>query len=291
MRPTEPLEHGNTSDDLWRRVAAQLEALADQPYVAEDYRRFRRDVLAGQWAARAGLRTVPASAAVALASPDTLVLRRLLDAIAAAAARYGQGSPDLLRLGEAADTDPALLAALTAWTAPTPDVPALQKLSKRLEVAFDALLLAGRLLAAPFLAPLTQAAAERGLLSGDHADAGGQCPICGALPGIARLDRPDGQRVLHCGLCGASWRFARLACPACGTRDRESLNYVRVGDDAPRWLETCSACGAYLKVVDTRRLPEGSQIWPLVEDTATLHLDLLAEREGCRRQAPYAALW
>ncbi len=291
MQPDGPPGGGDVSSDILRHVCAGLEALGGQPHVPHDYQSFRRAVLEAQWAVRMQLKTRPASAAAALASPDCRAMRWLLAEVSAAAGGHGRGSPDLLRLECAADTDPSLLAALTAWPTPTPDMPALESLAKRLEVVADALLLVGRLLVAPFLAPLSQPAVERGTLTDERLDAGGQCPTCGAAPGIAMLRRSDGVRVLCCGLCGARWRFARLTCADCGTQDAQAFSRMRVGDDDPRWLEVCSACGAYLKVVDARRLPEGAQIWPLVEDVATLHLDLLAEREGWTRRPPYAALW
>jgi formate dehydrogenase maturation protein FdhE len=60
-----------------------------------------------------------------------------------------------------------------------------------------------------------------------------------------------------------------------------------VADESPRWLETCDACQGYIKTVDERRLVEGEAIYPVVEEAATLHLDLLAEREGYVRRVPY----
>jgi hypothetical protein len=39
--------------------------------------------------------------------------------------------------------------------------------------------------------------------------------------------------------------------------------------------------------VDERKLPEGEPVFPVVEEAATLHLDLLAEREGYIRRVPY----
>jgi formate dehydrogenase maturation protein FdhE len=55
----------------------------------------------------------------------------------------------------------------------------------------------------------------------------------------------------------------------------------------PRWIETCESCRGYIKTVDERKLPAGETIIPVVEESATLHLDLLAEREGYIRRIPY----
>ena len=46
----------------------------------------------------------------------------------------------------------------------------------------------------------------------------------------------------------------------------------------------------YLKTVDERKLPEEQAVVPLAETTATLYLDLIAEKEGYLRGVPYAAL-
>ena len=57
-----------------------------------------------------------------------------------------------------------------------------------------------------------------------------------------------------------------------------------------RWIETCQSCNRYLKTIDERKLPEGEEIIPVVEATATLYLDLIAEQEGCRSGEPYVAI-
>lgn len=111
--------------------------------------------------------------------------------------------------------------------------------------------------------------------------------MCGSLPSFARLRRKDGRRILHCGLCGRNWEFTRLACPCCGSADRDALNLLRLSEGDPRWIETCERCLGYIKTVDERKLPIGETIIPVVEETATLHLDLLAEREGYARRVPY----
>ena len=71
------------------------------------------------------------------------------------------------------------------------------------------------------------------------------------------------------------------------TKDRESLGVLRLDDADPRWVETCERCKGYIKTVDERKLPEGETVFPVVEEAATLHLDLLAEREGYIRRVPY----
>jgi FdhE protein len=114
-----------------------------------------------------------------------------------------------------------------------------------------------------------------------------RCPACGSSPSIARLRRADGRRLLACGLCGSEWEAARLTCAYCGTLDRTALGVLRLDDADARWVETCERCKGYIKTVDERKLTEGETVLPVVEEAATLHLDLLAEREGYIRRVPY----
>jgi FdhE protein len=111
--------------------------------------------------------------------------------------------------------------------------------------------------------------------------------MCGSAPSFARLRREDGRRILVCSLCGRSWESPRLLCPLCGIDDPEALSLLRPPEDAARWVEACEGCRGYVKTVDERRLPLGETIIPVVEEAATLHLDLLAEREGYIRRVPY----
>lgn len=281
----------------------RLEALIGQPQVSEDYVRFRADLLAAQWQTYDALPPSPAVPDSAAPQPancprlgpasvrfDAALLRALLAAIAATAARHGSGSRDATHLVAAADRDSTLLPRVAADAAFGPNPEALTPLADSLDVSEEGLIYFGRVLAAPFV---TRAAARWAaeLPPTDVADAPGACPVCGSPPGLAELRRDDGQRLLHCSLCGSRWRYARLACPDCGVREPEALEFLRLGAEDPRWVETCTRCRGYLKTVDARKRPAGPPLAAVVEDTATLHLDLLAEQEGCERRRPYAALW
>jgi formate dehydrogenase maturation protein FdhE len=69
-------------------------------------------------------------------------------------------------------------------------------------------------------------------------------------------------------------------CVACGTRDQTRLGTLYVQETDARWVETCDACGSYLKTVDERRLPVGDAPVPGAEQVASLYLDLMAEDAG-----------
>jgi len=144
----------------------------------------------------------------------------------------------------------------------------------------------GRVLAAPFVA---DAACRGGDVPTAGAPAAGNpclCPRCGAVPALAVLRGEEGRRILCCSLCGHAWAAARAACPFCG--DGGSLGALAEREDGPRWIETCDSCRRYIKTVDERRLG-GHAVIPLVEVTAGLYLDMVAEKHGYERGVPYAA--
>jgi FdhE protein len=105
------------------------------------------------------------------------------------------------------------------------------------------------------------------------------CPVCGARPAMAELSGEEGHRRLGCSACFFTWPFKRLKCPSCGCEDTEQLSYFTAGDGATR-VDTCKACSRYIKTRDGRKSPDR----PLeIEDLLTIHLDLLAAREGFER--------
>jgi formate dehydrogenase accessory protein FdhE len=280
-------------------IAARLRALIGQPQVSEAYVRFRIDLLAAQQAARLAVAemalassrsgSVPSARfpvrATDVAFPADL-LGRLLQAIRAAAAAHGRETEDIQRLSAAAEADPAVLPTLAAAAAFGPDLEALESLARRWQVYVDALLFVGRALAAPCVAEAVRVCAPNAGARASETEAH-RCPACGSPPTIARLRRADGLRLLTCGLCGSEWEAVRLACACCGTLDRASLGVLRLDDADARWAETCERCKGYIKTVDQRKLAEGEMVFSVVEEAATLHLDLLAEREGYIRRVPY----
>lgn len=294
---------GNPGYGLTDAVAG-LEALIGQPQISEDYVRFRIDVFRAQWEVRAALTPATPTVAVERDSGDRQsrrpalgpaavvfdgeLLRSLCDALHEAVARPGRAGGEISRLTGAAKQRPDLLDELSRRAAFGPDQEYLQTLSAQLEIGTDALLFVGRTLAAPFVAAAARRARQAGGRPPEMRADSGCCALCGSSPGLAVLEEDEGQRFLYCSLCGDRYGFRRLACPHCGTRESGALSYVRVNDADPRWIETCNQCNGYIKTIDTRKLSDQPFI-PVVEETATLHLDLLAEREGCARGLPYAA--
>jgi formate dehydrogenase maturation protein FdhE len=114
------------------------------------------------------------------------------------------------------------------------------------------------------------------------------CPACGGLPQASVIREESGEfmagspRYLVCGRCALWWTFARATCPFCGEDDSR-----RVGSFSPegeRWvrIDACDTCRAYVKTFDLRE-PGGKDIVPLVDDVATLTLDVWAHEKGLRR--------
>jgi FdhE protein len=111
----------------------------------------------------------------------------------------------------------------------------------------------------------------------------GLCPICGSLPHLSLLKQEVGKRYLLCSFCGYQWQFGRLICPFCGNNKQESLQYFCAeGEEAYR-VDLCEKCHQYIKMLDLRKI-EG--VDPILEDLATIHLDILASQKGYMRPVP-----
>jgi len=128
--------------------------------------------------------------------------------------------------------------------------------------------------------PMLAAVASRlePLRSGNPWDRG-FCPVCGSWPLLGEYRGLEQTRFLRCGLCAASWEFSRFRCPFCDERDHRQLAYIHADGEQDRWrAATCDSCHSYVKMVASL----DSLSWPLllVQDVATLHLDLAAADRG-----------
>lgn len=114
---------------------------------------------------------------------------------------------------------------------------------------------------------------------------GARCPCCGGRPvmGVLRERGHGAGRGLVCGRCLHEWAAPRLVCPSCGGMEVAALPVFR----ADRWpaarLDACEQCRAYLKSVDLT--VDGAAI-AVVDDLATLPLDLWAAEEGFHKLRP-----
>jgi len=111
----------------------------------------------------------------------------------------------------------------------------------------------------------------------------GYCPVCGSLPSLSLLKGEEGKRYLLCSFCGYQWRIDRISCPFCNNQEQGSLQYFYgEGEEAYR-IDLCDRCRQYIKTIDYRNLAESD---PVLEDLATLHLDILASQKGYKRPVP-----
>jgi FdhE protein len=111
----------------------------------------------------------------------------------------------------------------------------------------------------------------------------GYCPMCGSLPSLSLLTDEVGKRYLLCSYCGYQWRMDRIFCPFCDNKDQETLHYLFAeGEEAYR-IDLCEECHQYIKTIDYRKLEEPDVV---LEDLATLHLDILATQKGYKRPVP-----
>ena len=109
------------------------------------------------------------------------------------------------------------------------------------------------------------------------------CPICGSKPIMAELVGAERKKFLICSCCAYEWRFMRTTCPFCETAHSEKFKYFFTEEDGKAYrVETCLECKKYIKTVDTVEL--GEEFIPVVEDIGTLHLDILAKKEGYERE-------
>jgi formate dehydrogenase accessory protein FdhE len=108
-----------------------------------------------------------------------------------------------------------------------------------------------------------------------------RCPFCGGSPQLSVLhaasDADGGGRSLLCATCVTTWPYRRVRCVQCGEEDEHKLGYFRAGALDHIRLDTCEACGGYLKSVDLTALGSAA---PLVDDVASAPLDLWARERG-----------
>ena len=111
----------------------------------------------------------------------------------------------------------------------------------------------------------------------------GFCPICGSLPFLSLLKEETGKRYLLCPFCGYEWRTDRISCPFCGNKEPGSLQFFQAEGEELYRIDLCEKCHQYIKTIDARVI---EVLDPALEDLATLHLDLVASKKGCKRPVP-----
>lgn len=134
------------------------------------------------------------------------------------------------------------------------------------------------LLAWMFLQPFAEYLADHGKT--DLRETAPQfCPQCAARP-VAGVLRPEGdgaKRSLICALCATEWAIGRIVCPACGETEVEKLAVYTAAEFPYVRVEACDTCRQYVKTVD---LTKNGLAVPIVDELATLPLNLWAQEHG-----------
>jgi formate dehydrogenase maturation protein FdhE len=117
---------------------------------------------------------------------------------------------------------------------------------------------------------------------------GAACAACGGAAQVSVIAEESGEfmggspRSLVCGRCAGWWTFPRAVCAWCSEADPNRLpSFVPDGRRAVR-IDGCENCGHYVKTFDLRE-PGGAELVPLVDDVATVSLDLWAQDQGLAR--------
>ena len=111
---------------------------------------------------------------------------------------------------------------------------------------------------------------------------GPRCPVCGRSPvvGVLREEGHGARRALVCGLCLTEWDYLRLVCAGCGEQRFESLPVFTAEQFPHVRIEACDTCRTYLKTID---LTKDGRAVPIVDDIASVSLDLWARDRGYTR--------
>lgn len=109
------------------------------------------------------------------------------------------------------------------------------------------------------------------------------CPVCGWKASIAVTSGENRQRNLHCSLCETAWPFKNMECPHCSNEDHNTLKYLTIDDDEVYRINVCDKCKGYIKTLDEGKVAVRKTA--MEEDLKTLHLDIIAEREGYLKDA------
>ncbi|HZQ78473.1 MAG TPA: formate dehydrogenase accessory protein FdhE [Acidimicrobiia bacterium] len=117
---------------------------------------------------------------------------------------------------------------------------------------------------------------------------GAACPACGGLAQLSVIAEESGEfmggspRSLVCGRCAGWWTFPRALCTWCSEADPGKLPSFVPDERRAVRIDGCETCGHYVKTFDLRD-PGAAELVPLVDDVATVSLDLWARDQGLTR--------
>lgn len=131
--------------------------------------------------------------------------------------------------------------------------------------------------------PFAESLAARGKIDAEWNEA--VCPFCGGRAGVAVLrgEGDGGKRSLICSLCSTEWVFRRILCPNCGEENKDQLPVYIAQELEHVRVEACDSCKCYIKAVD---LTKNGRAVPVVDEIATIPLNIWAEEHGYLKIAP-----
>ncbi len=133
---------------------------------------------------------------------------------------------------------------------------------------------------------LTPIAMARGRVLGAYVEQSawnrGYCPVCGAWPGLARVE--GGARVMTCASCAFTWRYSRPQCPFCDAVGARGQAFIVPGFEAER-VVVCRRCNHTLPEIVGEPFPG---MRPEIEALVLAPLELLARQHG---HAPASMDW
>ena len=105
------------------------------------------------------------------------------------------------------------------------------------------------------------------------------CPFCSGKPivGVLRPEGDGAKRSLICSMCATEWTYGRIICPACGEEAVEKLAIYTTSQFDHVRVEACDTCRRYIKTVD---LTKDGHAVPVVDELATMPLNLWAQEHG-----------
>jgi len=139
------------------------------------------------------------------------------------------------------------------------------------------------------LPPSHEASADRRSLGGggqpdrgSGGRTGPRCPVCDGAPvvGVLREEGHGARRRLVCGLCFTEWDYLRVVCVKCGEQRFEALPVFSAEQFPHARVDACDTCRSYLKTIDATK---DGRVVPVVDDLATIALDLWAQEQGYTR--------
>ncbi len=141
----------------------------------------------------------------------------------------------------------------------------------------------GRFFARVLLQPFAEYLASRAVI--ELKPESRTCPFCSARPvtAVLRGEGEGAKRWLLCAVCSTEWPFRRVLCWNCGEENKDKLPIYQAAQIEAVRVDACDNCRVYIKSVD---LTKDGRAVPIVDEIATVALDIWAEEHGYSKLEP-----